>query len=214
MVRKAVPSGGRKYYYYVCSTNKHSRECTSHSVSEEKLTERVLHAVQDQVEVVCKMDEFLSYIDKLPEHQRTIFNYDAQIEQLQQEIQKYKRMKMKLYEDLSDGIIDVKEYQEYRSSFSQRIAEKEQALERLEHERMEAVEGNRGCNLWMKEFQRYQNVQELNRQMITSLVNKIMVYNDGSMEIVFRYADEIAMLLEKIRNYQDNEGLPELAMAQ
>ena len=85
MVRKAVPSGGRKYYYYVCSTNKHSRECTSHSVSEKKLTERVLHAVQDQVEVVCKMDEFLSYIDKLPEHQRTIFNYDAQIEQLQQE---------------------------------------------------------------------------------------------------------------------------------
>lgn len=214
MVRKAVPSGGRKYYYYVCSTNKHSRECSSHSVSEKKLTEKVLHAVQSQIEIVCRMDEFLSYIDKLPEHQRTVFNYDAQIEQLQQEIQKYKRMKMKLYEDLSDGIIDVKEYQEYRSSFSQRIAEKEQTLERLEHERMEAVEGNRGCNLWMKEFQRYQNVQELNRQMITSLVDKIMVYNDGSMEVVFRYADEIAMLLEKIRNYQDSEGLPELAMAQ
>ena len=103
---------------------------------------------------------------------------------------------------------------EYRSSFSQRIVEKEQALERLEHERMEAVEGNRSCNLWMKEFQRYRNVSELNRQMITSLVDKIMVYNDGSMEVVFRYANGIALLLEKIRNYQGNEEIPELAMAQ
>lgn len=77
----------------------------------------------------------------------------------------------------------------------------------------EAVEGNRSCNLWMKEFQRYRNVSELNRQMITSLVDKIMVYNDGSMEVVFRYANEIALLLEKIRNYQGNEEITELAMA-
>ena len=41
-----------------------------------------------------------------------------------------------------------------------------------------------------------------------------MVYNDGSMEVVFRYANGIALLLEKIRNYQGNEEIPELAMAQ
>lgn len=214
MVRKAVPSGGRKYYYYVCSTNKHSKGCSSHSVSEKKLTERVLHAIQDQIEIVSRMDAFLSYIDKLPEHQRTVFNYDTQIEQLQQEIQKYKRMKMKLYEDLSDGIIDEKEYREYRDSFSQRLAEKELALERLERERMETVEGNRSSSLWMKEFQRYRNVQELNRQILTSLVDKIMIFDDGSMEVVFRYKDEFAMLLENIRNYQGSEEIPKLAMAQ
>lgn len=214
MVRKAVPSGGRKYFYYVCSTNKHKKECSSHSISEKKLTDRVFHAIQDQIETVCRMDEFLTYIDTLPEHQREVFNYDAQIGQLRQEIQKYKRMKMKLYEDLSDGIIDEKEYQEYRGSFSKRITEKEQALERLEHERKETVEGNRSSSLWIQEFKKYRNVPELSRQMVTTLVDKVMVYEEGRMEVVFRYADEIAMLLAKIENYQGGSDMPELALAQ
>lgn len=214
MVRKTVPSGGRKYFYYVCSTNKSSKACSSHSISEKKLTDKVFHAVQDQIESVCRMDEFLTYIDKLPEHQRTIFNYDTQIEQLRQEMQRYKRMKMKLYEDLSDGIIDEKEYKEYRGSFSQRIAEKEQALERLEHERTAVADGNRGGSLWLEEFKRYRNTQKLNRQMLTTLVDKIIVYDGGSIEVVFRYQDEFAMLWKKIGQYQSSMETPALAMAQ
>lgn len=200
--------------HYVCSTNKHKKGCSSHSVSEKKLTDRVFRAIQGQIETVCRMDEFLTYIDTLPEHQRTVFNYDAQMEQLRQEIQKYRRMKMKLYEDLSDGMIDEKEYQEYRGSFSKRISEKEQALERLEHERKEAVEGNRSSNLWIQEFKKYRNVPELNRQMVTTLLDRVMVYEEGKMEVVFRYADEMAMLLEKIGNYQSGSEMPELALAQ
>lgn len=121
---------------------------------------------------------------------------------------------MKLYEDLSDGMIDEKEYQEYRGSFSNRISEKEKALERLEHERKEAVEGNRSSNLWIQEFKKYRNVPELNRQMITTLVDRVMVYEEGRMEVVFRYADEMAMLLEKIGNYQSGSEMPEFALAQ
>lgn len=123
-------------------------------------------------------------------------------------------MKLKLYEDLSDGIIDEKEYKEYRGSFSQRIAEKEQALERLEHERTAAADGNRGGSLWLEEFKRYRNTQELNRQMLTTLVDKIIVYDGGSIEVVFRYQDEFAMLWKKIGQYQSSMETPALAMAQ
>lgn len=37
MVRKVVPSRGKKYYYYVCSTYKAKLGCSSHSFSESKL---------------------------------------------------------------------------------------------------------------------------------------------------------------------------------
>ena len=127
---------------------------------------------------------------------------------LQQEIQKYKRMKMKLYEDLSDGIIDVKEYQEYRSSFSQRIEEKEQALERLEHERMEAVEGNRGCNLWMKEFQRYQ-IAELSKEM--AMQAEVDDEQLKKIENISLFAKEPALtkemaeyIIKEVRVYRDD----------
>ena len=50
--------------------------------------------------------------------------------------------------------------------------------------------------------------------MVTALVDKVMVYEEGRMEVVFRYADEIAMLLAKIENYQGGSDMPELALAQ
>lgn len=37
MVKKTVPSGGKKYVYYVCSASKDEGNCSSHSISEKEL---------------------------------------------------------------------------------------------------------------------------------------------------------------------------------
>ena len=50
--------------------------------------------------------------------------------------------------------------------------------------------------------------------MITTLVDRVMVYEEGRTEVVFRYADEMAILLAKIGNYQSGSEMPELALAQ
>ncbi|NCB92439.1 MAG: recombinase [Clostridia bacterium] len=216
MVRKLVPSGGRKYSYYVCFTNKAGNGCSTHCISEKKLTENVFRAVTRQIASVCHVSEILSYIDKLPENQRTVFNYDAQIEQLREEIIKYKTMKMKLYEDLTEGIIDQDEYREYRSSFMERIEMKEKALAHIEMERTSAIEGAQDCNPWLQYFMEYENAKELNRQMVVTLIHKVFVYDNGSLEVVFRYKDEMDALFIKIRNYQDElqSAMPLLAAAQ
>ena len=88
MVRKVAPSRGKKYYYYVCSTHKAKLGCTSHSFSERKLNKIVLSLVQDHIQQICQLDEVLDYIAALPESQREIFNYDAQLTKLNEEIQR------------------------------------------------------------------------------------------------------------------------------
>ena len=50
--------------------------------------------------------------------------------------------------------------------------------------------------------------------MVTTLVDRVMVYEEEKMEVMFRYADEMAMLLTKIGNYQSGSEMPELALAQ
>ena len=62
MVRKTVPSGKKKYVYYVCAASKIG-ECSTHSISETKLTKVVFHAIHDQIEVVLEIDKTLKYID-------------------------------------------------------------------------------------------------------------------------------------------------------
>ena len=86
MVRKTIPAGKKKYTYYVCSTNKSGKGCSSHSISEAELSDAVLHAVRAQIALIADIDRLYRFIDDLPENQRNIFNYDAQIIRLQEEI--------------------------------------------------------------------------------------------------------------------------------
>ena len=57
-----------------------------------------------------QQEDALSYINSLPSADRTVFNYEAQIVKIQEEIERYQKMKLRLYEDLSDGVISKKEY--------------------------------------------------------------------------------------------------------
>lgn len=59
MTRKTVPSKTKKYIYYVCSTNKHNRTCSPHSISAKEVEEKVFRAIHDQIELVVNLEKRL-----------------------------------------------------------------------------------------------------------------------------------------------------------
>ncbi len=194
MIRKVVPSGKKKYHYYICSTNKYSKKCSSHSINEKKVIDKILQVVKGQIEMIYRLDEFLSYLEHLPEKNRNIFDIDKQITKLQEEINKYKSIRRRLYEDLNEGVIDKKEYIEYKSNFTQRIEEKEEIIVRLQEKRGEELEQNGSQHPWIEKFKQHQNILELERQLVVSLIHKIFVYESGRLEVVFRYKNGIEKL--------------------
>ena len=109
MVKKTVPSGKKKYVYYVCSASKGIGNCSSHSISAKELEEKVFHAVHDQIELVLNLEKAMKIIEDLPLQNRKVFSYEAQIEKLGEEIERYQKLKLRLYEDFADGIIDKTE---------------------------------------------------------------------------------------------------------
>ena len=82
------------------------------------------------------------------------------------------------------------EYFMFKKSYTDKIHEAEAAIARLEEERTLAVENNAADNAWIKVFEQYRNLEQLERKTIVELVEKILVYNDGSIRIVFKYQDE------------------------
>ena len=190
MVRKTIPSGKKRYVYYVCSTDKAKQGCSPHRISETKLEAAVLTAVQLHIQTALYLEETLNTIKDLPEQQRNVFNYDAQIVRLKEEIERHSSFKMKLYENLEEGLIDQEEYFMFKKSYTDKIKEAEAAIARLEEERTQAVEENAADNAWVKLFEQYHNLEKLERRTIVELVEKIWVYEDGSIRILFKYQDE------------------------
>lgn len=175
-----------------------------HSFSEAKLTEIVFHAIHDQIEVVLHLDKVLRFIDTLPQRDRKVFSYEAQITRLEEEIQRYKKLELRLYEDFADGIINKTEYTDFRENYRGLIAEKQEAVKRLHREQQDAAAMGSQNRVWVQVFAQYENIQELDRRILLALVDKIFIYEDKRIEIVFRYRDEFARAMALAESYQDS----------
>lgn len=208
MIRKTVPSKTKKYIYYVCSTNKHSHACSPHSISAKEVEEKVFTAIHDQIELVINLEKALEMIEQLPSQSRKAFNYEAQITKLEEEIERYQKLKLRLYEDLSDGIIDKTEYFDFRNSYAKIIEEKQEALIRVKKEMKQTVTTGTTERNWVTLFKQYENIEELNRRVLMALVDRILIHENHAIEIVFKYKDEYQQTLEYVLGFSD-----ELAIA-
>ena len=203
MTRKVVPSHGKKYYYYVCSTNKRKEGCSQHSISMKEVDTAVFNAIHEHVSHVLDIDDAMAFIERLPSADRTVFNYEAQITRIEEEIEKYKKLKLRLYEDLSDGVITKKEYMEFRNQYTDLIDDREAVLERVRRESQSAQVNGKAERAWAAMFREYENLQELNRRVLMALVDKILIFENHVIEVVFKYGDEIRSAFNYVKKYED-----------
>lgn len=203
MVRKTVTRCGKDYVYLVCSTHKARKGCSYHSFSEKKLEKIVFQVVRDHIDQICELDRMMEYIASLPENQREIFNYDAQITRLEAEIQRYQDLKLRLYGDMADGMISNAEYRELRAGYESKIASANAAILRVQEEREQAVRSNEEEIPWIQLFRQYENITELHRGVLVNLVERIVIYDADKIEVLFRYQDRFERAVEYVGRFEN-----------
>ena len=201
MIRKTIPSKNKRYIYYVCSTAKHKKGCSSHCVSAQEVQDAVLHAIHDQVGLVLDMEKALKMIDSLPSADRKTFNFEVQETRLKEEIERLQGLKLRLYEDLSEGVIDRNEYTEFRNRYTAMIADKDEAIKRVHREWQDSkVTGNENRQ-WVALFREYENIEELNRRAMMALIDRILIHEEHGIEICFKYGTEYRQTEEFVSGY-------------
>lgn len=56
---------------------------------------------------------------------------------------------------------------------------------------------------WIDRFRTYQDITELDRTIVVSLIERIMVYRDHRVEIVYRWYDEYQWYLDLLLKAQE-----------
>lgn len=200
MVRKIVPAGGKRYAYYYCSKNKAGDGCTTHCISEKILEKAILQALQNHIASILDTQHILHYIDTLPMQKEEIQKIDTRLMMKQEEIEKYKNLKVSIYEDLKSGVIDTEEYREFKEIYGKKCTEAEQAAGRLEQDRNTILSGKGANSIWVETFKKNRNITELSRKVVVSLIEWIHVYSGRRVEIRFRYQYEYERALHFAEN--------------
>lgn len=202
MVRKHYVACDKEYTYFICSTRKAKKGCSTHTIKEDALMNAVLEATKQQVENIIQLEQMLKTLNSLPENQQDVFNYDAQIVKLKEEIERNKSFKLKLYENLQEGMIGQDEYFLFKKSYAAKIAEAEASIAAIEDERKQTVGRNRERLAWIDVYKAYQNITEISRKLVVDLIEQIRIFEGGRIEIKWRYYDEYQKITGSISKSQ------------
>ncbi len=192
--------GKNNHVYYACSTykNRSRTAWNMHSIKHERLEAAALFGIQSQVHLAVSYSEAIARINSAPTKKSQSFRLDELIATKEKELGKITCYKQSLYQDWKDGEIIQQDYRDMKADYERQAAALSDVLERLTTERAELTNGVDNEHPALVAFMKYQNIEMLNREILIELVDHIKVYENGNMNIKFKFADELRKIAEYI----------------
>ena len=197
MARKCSTVGGKKYAYYMCSNHKNFKKCTPHRIREDILEAQVLQAVQETISKLAEADEVVKEAGRLRNNRIDLKKIQERIEANEEDINKFNKMLVSLYEDYKDGVVGREDFILIKDNFELKKKEAELAIRSLQEEAGQLAEGKGQDDSWIEDFKAYRNISELNRVAAVNLLEQIKVYEGHMLEVVFDCDDEIRQIMDR-----------------
>ena len=194
---------GTVYEYYICGTyrKKSNKLCTKHTLKVEELEKAVLEAIKLHIELLVDTEKLLEQINTSNIKKMTNENMENITKAKEKEIEKLNNLKRCLYEDWKNEDITKEEYLDYKQKYEQDIEKIKEIIVNLDKQKEKQEEIINGNGLWIERFKAHKNIMELDRDIITELIDYIEVHEDKKIRIHFKFMDE----LDKILDYIDNK---------
>jgi site-specific DNA recombinase len=92
---------------------------------------------------------------------------------------------------------------EFRDTYTKTIAQKKEALTRVQREYKDTLATGIAERNWVTLFRQYENIDELNRRVLMALVDKIIVHENHVVEIFYKYRDEYEQAAAYAASFDD-----------
>ncbi len=207
MVKKMSIYNGKNYFYYVCKKNKEMHTCSSHRISAIELEQTVLAILQKHIQSVVDMDLVLREIGKLPFRQIHLKKAEEKLKQVESEIDRYRSLKVLLYEDMKEEIVSKEDYFEINQQYEERIKAAEQSVIQIRMGMEKLLHNATDQQIWMQDFIKYRNLTSLTRTAAVELIERVWIYEGKKVVVRFCHAQDYEQLVEHIREFYEQEQM-------
>ncbi|MCD5414177.1 MAG: recombinase family protein, partial [Clostridiales bacterium] len=197
IIRKTVKRKEKKHIYYVCSTHKNKKKCSTHTIKHEELQVAVLGTIKSHIRTAISLSKLLEVINDLPIKKREIAKIMKQINNVETELARVNRFKVSIYEDYFDGLLKKSDYVDMKSIYAKKEEDIKSVIKNLRAEYKNFEKNVSPESEWICRFKKRRNVETLTRELLVSLVEDIYVYENKKIEIKFKYES----IFEKVKNY-------------
>lgn len=189
---------GNVYEYYICGTyrKKSNQLCTKHTLKVEELEKAVLETIKMQIELLVDTEELLEQMKQSTSKKLVNENMENIKQAKEKEIEKLSYLKKGLYEDWKSEYISKEEFLEYKQKYEQEIDRIKKTIVNLQKQKENQEEIINGNSLWIENFKAHKNITELDRDIISELIDYIEVHENKKITIHFKFMDELNKILE------------------
>jgi len=178
--RRTVRQNYGDYHYYFCPTYRQSKTaCTKHTIRVEQVEDAVLTAIQYELSRAAD----LQALNDTVKGRSTPNVRTKSREHLKKEIDKYKMLKRSVYEDWKAGELTKEEYTEYKTIYEEKLRICEQKL---------TAPQESPVNPWLARLAALQSPTALNRELVTTLIDEIVIHSPTRIQINFKFSDALA----------------------
>ena len=127
--------------------------------------------------------------------------YCKEMDKENENLNKYKKMKVNLYEDWKLNIISEEEYKEYLKDYTDKIVNSTKNIKFLENKINETKKNYSELNekKCIKSIENFINEKELTLEMVDNFIDYIEVYENNNIKINFKFRDEYKDLLNQLK---------------
>lgn len=179
------------WYYCALHENYNSSYCVKKAVKKQDVEEIALKLIRTQIKLFTDAREMIIALNKKESSKTKHRIYSDQIRNVKKQIEKYMSLKASLYEDFANGVLSQSDYISMGQEYAQKADELRIFLAELEKEAQKYSQTYAMNGSWAQIIEQYQNAETLTEEMIDAFIDEMILYNNGHVEVKFRFKDEL-----------------------
>ena len=203
MTRKINRSNGREYIYYYCPTGKKGGCKSSSMIKESELTECVQSSLKAHINSVVSLNSLITSISRERINQGLVQEYTGYIKSNEEQLARVEKFKRNLYESLVNGALSKEEFLQYKQEYSTKAEKIKTAIQGWSDKLSEVLENRGERSRWLNHFLQFAEMEEIDRSVVSRLIQSIKISADKQIEVRFNYQDEYQKAVAFIERISD-----------
>lgn len=193
---------------YDCST--HVRRghgtCFKHAMRQDALNEKVFDAIRDQLQVALDYEKLLLAMRGGSGEASVREKHKAAVASVKLRLNALKKKRAGLYESYVEGILNEEEYAFAKQTYEEQYEALNRLLDEAVERRERFLESISPDNKWLTMMRGVAGMTGLTQELVDAIIEKVLVYGGGRIEVVFNYNDVFYAMLECVEQIKEAGG--------